>query len=200
MQKPNNFDNVKTGGDFTPVELGGHHMIIKQVAERQSKKGKPMLVVLFDFAKNDKQPEYFSESFAADVRPEKKWPNNGTGYVVSIGDDGKCTKNFKSFIKAVEDSNPGFAVDWGDGPQFSAQFKNKKVGGVFGVVEEEYNGEIKKRHKLRWFCQDAAADGAKVPADKLLDASAINAVKVAPPVDANGFINVPDTEDEEIPF
>lgn len=53
MQKPNNFDNVKAGGDFTPVELGGHHMIIKQVAERQSKKEKPMLVVLFDFAKND---------------------------------------------------------------------------------------------------------------------------------------------------
>lgn len=199
MQKPNNFDNVQTSGDFTPVELGGHHIIIKQVAERESKTGKPMLVVLFDFAKNDKQPEYFSESFAADVRPDKKWPNTGTNYIVSVGNDGKCTKNFKTFITAVEDSNPGFTVDWCDGPKFCAQFKNKKIGGVFGIVEEEYNGKINQRHKLRWFCNDAAADGAKIPADKLLPVSNPSPA-AALPVDPAGFISVPDTDDDAIPF
>ena len=30
MQKPNNFENVQTG-DFVPVEVGGHRMVIKAV-------------------------------------------------------------------------------------------------------------------------------------------------------------------------
>ena len=78
MQKPNNYDNVTVGGDFIPVALGGHHMVIKGVEERVSSTNKPMVVVAFDFAKNDSQPNYFSESFKADTRPDKKWPHNGT--------------------------------------------------------------------------------------------------------------------------
>lgn len=48
MNKPNNYDNTQAAGEFTPVELGGHKLIIKQVTETTSKNGKPMIVVLFD--------------------------------------------------------------------------------------------------------------------------------------------------------
>lgn len=37
MRKPNNFENVQAQGEFTPVELGGHKLIIKQVEERMVK-------------------------------------------------------------------------------------------------------------------------------------------------------------------
>lgn len=50
MQKPNNYDETPAGGEFTPVDLGGHKLIIKQVSETKSKSGKDMIVVLFDFA------------------------------------------------------------------------------------------------------------------------------------------------------
>ena len=40
MRKPNNFDNTKAQGDFTPVELGGHIMVIKDVTEMKSKNGR----------------------------------------------------------------------------------------------------------------------------------------------------------------
>lgn len=63
MQKPNNYDETQAGGEFTPVELGGHKLIIKQVNETKSKTGKDMIVVLFDFAEDDKQPGYFMSSF-----------------------------------------------------------------------------------------------------------------------------------------
>ena len=56
MQKPSGYDEVQVGGDFTPAELGGHHMIIKGVKEQESKTGKPMIVVAFDFAKNNSIP------------------------------------------------------------------------------------------------------------------------------------------------
>ena len=42
MRKPNNFENVQAQGEFTPIELGGHKLIIKQVEERMSKTNKPM--------------------------------------------------------------------------------------------------------------------------------------------------------------
>lgn len=192
MQKPNGYDEVKVGGDFTPVELGGHHMIIKGVKEQTNKNGEPMIVVAFDFAKNDKQPEYFSELFDKDIRPEKKWPFNGTQYINTMDyqDKSKTSKSFKSFITAFERSNNTTAV-WGD--KFCEQFKDKKIGGVFGVVEEEYNGEIKKRHKLRWFCEDNKADGQQIPQEKLLNSS-------TSPKNSNDFMSIPDGSAEEIPF
>ena len=78
MQKPNNYENTQAQGEFTPVELGGHKLIIKQVNETASKNGKPMIVVLFDFAQDDIQPGYFTEQFKNDIRPDKKWPNQAT--------------------------------------------------------------------------------------------------------------------------
>lgn len=192
MQKPSGYDEVQIGGDFTPVELGGHHMIIKGVKEQTNKNGEPMIVVAFDFAKNDKQPEYFSELFDKDIRPEKKWPFNGTQYINTMDyqDKSKTSKSFKSFITAFEHSNNTTAV-WGD--KFCEQFKDKKIGGVFGVVEEEYNGEIKKRHKLRWFCEDNKADSQQIPQEKLLNSS-------TSPKSSNDFMNIPEGSAEEIPF
>lgn len=189
MNKPTNFENVSTG-DFTPVAPGGHHLIIKQVKEQQTRTGKDMLVIAVDMAPNDSQPLYFSKLFEEDIRPEKKWPNAGTIYVVSTDNAGQCTRNFKTFITSFEKSN-NVRVDWCDGPKFVAQFAGKKIGGVYGRVEEEYNGERKTRCLLRWFCEDAKAEGSKVPADKLLDQGAA-------PVPA-GFTPV-EINTEEIPF
>lgn len=166
MQKPSGYDEVQVGGDFAPVELGGHHLIIKGVKEQNNKNGKPMVVVAFDFAKNDKQPGYFSDLFEKDIRPDKKWPFFGTMYINTMNAEDKVSKSFKTFITCVEKSN-NMTVTWGD--QFCDQFKDKKIGGVFGVVEDEYNGEIKKRHKIRWFCEDEKATDAKIPDPVLLE-------------------------------
>ena len=177
MIKPNNFENIQTG-DFVPPAVGGHHMIIRQVKEQETKTGKPMLVILVDFADNDSQPKYFSKLFESDIRPDKKWPHAGVIYVVSVDANGQCSRNFKTFITSVERSN-GFQVNWGDGPAFCEQFRGKKIGGVYGRVEEEYNGDRKIRTLLRWFCEDGKADTAKAPADRLLqDAPAASAPTV----------------------
>lgn len=191
MQKPQGYDDVQVGGDFTPIELGGHHLIIKGVKEQESKSGKQMIVVAFDFAKNDKQPNYFSDLFDKDIRPDKKWPNNGTNYIMAMDyqDSNKTSKSFKSFVTAFERSNNVTAI-WGE--KFCDQFKGRKIGGVFGVVEEEYNGEIKKRHKLRWFCDDSKVDGVSIPEEKLLKGSSSTP--------SNDFMAIKEGDEEEIPF
>lgn len=187
MNKPNNYENISTG-DFTPVTPGGHHLIIKQVKEQKSRSGKDMLVVAVDMAPNDSQPKYFSKMFEEDTRPEKKWPHAGTIYVVSTDANGQCSRNFKTFITSFEKSN-GVQTTWGEGAAFVNQFTGKKIGGVYGRVEEEYNGERKIRCLHRWFCEDSKVESAKAPADKLM-------AQGAAPVPA-GFVGV---EVEDIPF
>ena len=195
MQMPKNFNEVKAGGDFTPIELGGHHIIIKNVEETTSKAGKPMLKVSFDFAKNDKQADYMSNEYKNDIRPDKKWPHAGTQYILSEDKDGNCSKSFKSFITAFESSNNCSAI-WGE--KFAAQFKNKKIGGVFGEVENEYNGQTRMRHELRWFCADDKVDSAAIPAAKYLNGNSGgnggSSTSSAPDV------NVPEGTDEEVPW
>ena len=76
MKKPNNYENTQVSGEFTPVELGGHYLTIKDVAEMKSKGGKDMIKVSFDFASNDKQPGYFMESFKKYCNFKRKGNNN----------------------------------------------------------------------------------------------------------------------------
>ena len=193
MKKPQNYDNVKVGG-YIPPMVGGHHIIIKQVTETQSKAGKDMIVVLFDFDKNDVQPGFFTKEFTDDVRPDKKWPHAGTAYILCEDQkSGDCSKKLKSFITAFEKSNNCDAV-WGD--KFAGQFKNKKIGGVFGEVENEYNGKITMRHELRWFCETDRVDGATVPDPVLLNKEHAATNQKAD----DGFMNIPDGGEEEIPW
>lgn len=101
MKKPNNYENTQVQGEFTPVELGGHKLVIKKVEERMSKTNRPMIVVYFDFAPGDKQAGYFEEVFANDIRPEKKWPNQGTNYILTEDNDGNCSRSFKTFLSSM---------------------------------------------------------------------------------------------------
>lgn len=197
MNKPQNYDQTNTG-NYVPPQEGGHHLIIKQVNETTSKTGKPMAVVLFDFASNDKQPNFMSEEFKNDIRPEKKWPHAGTQYILSEDENGNCSKNIKRFVEAFEKSNNCNAI-WGD--KWAAQFKNKKIGGVFGKVENEYNGKTTMRTELRWFCNDSEAEKADVPAPKYLKNGSSSApAPSAPAVDENGFMAVDENAGDEIPW
>ena len=197
MQKPNNYDNVQASGDFTPVTLGGHHLIIKKVEEQKNKYNNDMIVIAFDMAPGDSQPGYFAKEFANDIRPDKKWPRNGRNYINVLDSNGNTSRSFKSFVNSVEKSNPGFVTQWGD--NFGAQFKNKRVGGVFGEVENEYNGKTSMRHELRWFCADDKADNANIPNPKYLPNS--NRTVSAPAAsEIDGFLSIPDGMEEEIPF
>ena len=199
MNKPNGYDEAQTMGDYTPAELGGHTAIIKGVKETTSKTGKPMVVVCFDFDDKDKQAGYFMQSFKDDARPDKKWPHNGTAYIMTqdYQDQNKTSRNFKTFCTCAENSN-NFKINWGD--NWGAQFKGKKIGVVFGEVENEYNGKTSMRHEMRWFCDYSKATDAKIPAPKYLPGGGPSANNSAPSTDSDGFMNIPDGADEEVPF
>lgn len=166
MIKPRDFDNVSAYGEFKPLELGGHICRIMRVEETKSSTGKDMIVISLDTAPQDKQPGYYTEQYRADDRPDKKW--GCRVFQLVLDKDGNTNRGFKTFITAVEKSNPGFQVQWGDG--FAACFKNRLIGGVFG--REQYMnsvGELKWSTKCVQFRSvEAIQQGVEIPKDRYL--------------------------------
>lgn len=208
MQKPKNYENTPAAGDFEPVELGGHKMIIKLVEETKSRTGKDMIKVYLDFAEDDRQPGYFANQYENDIRSNKKWPNQATQYILVNDNNGNCSRAFKTFTTCAEHSNEGLVIQWGD--SFCHCLRNKKIGGVFGEQmdyykkEGEEQGKELKKRVLRWFCSLDKVLEADIP-----DANETKAYKeykqsnIVPNYgvpDNDGFMSIPDGIDEELPF
>lgn len=205
MVKPNGYDEAQTmGRQKEEIALGGHHLIIKQVNETVSSTNKPMIVVLFDFDQTDKQAGLLMREFKDDDRADKKWPHRGTQYIMvnDYQDPSKTSRSYKTFCTCFEQSN-GVKINWvEDSAAWAAQFKNKKIGGAFGVVHSVYQGKEIERTELRWFISDDKVSTCQVPMDKLLNENQKKqlATSDTQETDNNGFINIPEGVDEQLPF
>ena len=169
MIKPKLYDEIEIKEfDYVPISVGGHKGIIMKAEEYTSpQSGKTSLKVSVDTAKDDKQPEYFTEQYKNDNRIDKRWNNSAIKYI-SLGEEENQVKMLKSFITAYENSN-GCQFDWGKDWD---QLKGKKIGLVFG--QEEYtsqDGTTKLATKLNQFRSIDKVDNVKIPKVKLLDGS-----------------------------
>lgn len=201
MNKPTAYDTTQAAGEFEPIKLGGHKMVIKQVSERQSQGGLNMIVILFDFAEGDEQAGYFMKQFENDIRPDKKYPNAGTNYMIIDENVDYGVRNLKTFITCVEKSNPGFTVKWGD--NFGQQFKSKLIGGVFGIEKDWYDNREINRHKLARFRSIEGINDADIPKERTTkaydDHLKEEAIMGANP-EGTDFMSIPDSVQEELPF
>lgn len=188
MEKPKNYDNVRAGGEFEPVQIGAHKAVIRKVLETKSSTGRPMIVVYIDFAREDVQPGYFGALFEGDTRDDRKWPFQGTQYILTEDPNGDTSRSFKGFCTAYEDSN-GLSVNWGGGDAWADQFAGRKIGAVFGEVEEEYNDGIKTRRRIRWFCDVHKTEDQSIPQKKLLNNARQQGRASSPE-----FMPIPDTD------
>ena len=195
MNKPAGYDEAQVLGEFTPINLGGHKLTIMKVEEVTASNGKQYIKVSFDTAKDDAQPNYYSNAYKSDTRENKKW--SGVTTVFPTDRDGKTSKSFKTFCTAVEHSNAGFKMVWGD--KFCDALKGKAIGGVFG--EEEYvgtDGTIKTARKLFWFRGTDKVMDAEIPAKRELDD---DRERIEERTSNNDWMNIPDgVEDDGLPF
>lgn len=184
FNKPEGYDEVEAGGEYTPIELGGHKLIIKSI-EEVDKGGYSYLRVRFDTAPDDRQPNYYEEQYKNDTREVKKW--GGVATIFPTDREGRTSKTFKQFCTSIERSN-NIKIQWGAG--FEGSIVNKVIGGVFG--EEEYingNGDIKTARKLFWWRSVDSIEDAKVPEKRAIEKT-----------DKDGFMSIPDGIEEELPF
>ena len=194
MYKPNNYENTQI--DRPKVEAGGHICLIKKVEETASKNGVPMIIVFFDFEAHDKQAFLMSQMFKDDIRPEKQWPLIGRKYILCEDSEGNTNRDYKRFITAWEKSN-NVKINWNGAAN---QFANKKVGAVFGPVENEYEGRVYVRNELRWFVSVETALSAEVPALKPLKGETSVPSPAASTSSSDGFMDIPADANENYPF
>ena len=190
FNKPQGYDEVQAGGEFTPIELGGHKLIIKKIEECNASNGNSYLKVSFDTAQDDKQPNYYTEQYKNDTRDNKKW--GGVATIFPTDREGKTSKTFKTFCTSIERSNNS-KIQWGAG--FEASIVGKVIGGIFG--EEEYlnsMNEVKTARKLFWWRSTEGIANATVPEKRVLEQY------TGTMVDKDGFMKIPDSIDEELPF
>ena len=190
FNKPQVYDEVQAGGDFTPIALGGHKLVIKKLEECKASNGNSYLKVSFDTAQDDKQPNYYAEQYKNDTRDNKKW--GGVATIFPTDREGKTSKTFKQFCTSIERSNNS-KIQWGAG--FEASIVGKVIGGIFG--EEEYlnsMNEVKTARKLFWWRSTEGIANATVPEKRVLEQDA------GTMVDKDGFMKIPDSIDEELPF
>lgn len=195
MLKPEGYDEVQVG--YEVPNLGGHYAVIKHVSEKKSAANNDMLVILFDFAENDKQKGYFMDKYNKDTRPDKKYPNDATHYMTIDKSTSYGTRNLKGFITAVENSNTGFKVQWGD--NFCKQFAGKKIGCVFGPVLDFYNGEEHKKNGFRRFCSWDKVETVEIP-DVYETQAHKDGMKNHPIADSEGFMQISADLPDELPF
>lgn len=172
IAKPKMYDEIEVNLDFTPITVGGHKGIIMGVEEYTSElSGNTSLKVSVDTAKDDTQPQYFTEQYKNDTRSDKKWSNSAIKYV-SLKQDENCVRMLKAFITSVENSNNGFTYNWDKDVD---QLKGKKVGLVFGLEEYVNNdGETKTIAKLNQFRSIDKIDNIKIPKVKLIDGTLVD--------------------------
>ena len=107
--------------------------------------------------------------------------------------------SFKTFVAALEDSNAGYHWDWDERKWVGLIF-----GGVFRIEQSEYEGKIFNHTRLAWVCpaDDARNYTGTLPKDKVIgngsSGDGFSGGGSSAPDD--GFVNVPEGIDSEIPF
>lgn len=191
MEKPRDFDTAKAWGEYEPLPAGGYVCEIIGVDETMSKTGKKMIKIAIDIAEGEEKGR-FMESYKADTREFKKWPNSAVAYQLTEDQNGNTHGKFKQFTDCVTDSNNGFEIKWGK--EFGACFKGKLIGIVFSreQYEDQRDGKLRWSTKPQFFktVQEIRDGKFKVPEDKLLSANSTNAA-------GSGFGPI---SDDDIPF
>lgn len=198
IAKPQGYDEAQTyTGESMQLPAGLYVCTIKQVSQTETRNGRPQIAILYDIAEGENKGFYQTQYEAAKQSgSDAKWK----GVYKQIM-DGSSLPFFKGLMTSIEKSNLGFQFPWGQEGN-EKTLAGKKFGAVMGR-EEFFTNDGEKRMATK-VVQVRSLDGlkdAKVPEDKLLDtgAATVSDPKFGP-ADQDGFMNIPDGIDEELPF
>lgn len=198
IAKPQGYDEAQAfTGEGMQLPAGCYVCVIKQVSETTSQSGRSQLAILFDIAEGEHKG-FYEKQYSQNRQQSKDAKWKGIHKQIM---DGTSLPFFKGVITSIEKSN-NFQFPWG-------QAENEKVlvGKKFGAImgrEEFETSDRKKKFSTKIF-QVRSLDGlkdAKVPEDKLLEESQQNtgSIPYLGTPDGDGFMNIPDGIDEELPF
>lgn len=197
MKMPNGYSEVQARtGAREQLPAGGYVCRIRGARE-ETNNGYWQLVIAFDVHEGDKAG-IFDRRYKDDMQANKdaKWPAAGTHrvFVMDYNNRDQCSPEFKGLITSVEESNPGFVMQWGEGTERTL------IGKLIGIVfrEEEFmlqdGSGIGVTTKPMYACSvERIRDGVKIPKRKLISGTGQAKAAQQPPAP-------PALADEECPF
>ncbi len=134
MRPINNWENVKeAGGDFENLPAGGYVCEIKKVTEKKNKNNNgTRLEIWFEISEGEWRG-FFERDWRNQAREDKYWHGQINQNIPLDGSpkyEAQCSF-FKSFINAIEDSNPGYHWAWDENT-----LVNRRCGVIFGEQEK----------------------------------------------------------------
>lgn len=185
------YETTQSYGDYEQLPKGGYIIKILGAEVCESSWGQ-YIKLGCDIAEGD-YTDFYANEYKNQQSEDKKWHCN---YLLNVPNDdgsekdGWTKRKFKTVIEAIEDSNDNYHFDWDE-----QKFKGKIVGGLFNEREyENGNGDVRRTINLAQICsvEKIRSGKFKLPEDKLLQGSAKK--------DSDGFMQIPDGSDEELPF
>lgn len=202
MKKFNGFDRNDIYQDFERLPVGGYILKIMDAKEEQYRGGGSGLAISFDIAEGA-HAGFYTANYKSQTSEDKKWKGVYRLYIPrddGTEQDGWTKKRFNTVIVAIEESNPGYHWDWDE-----KKLKGKLVGGIFNNKEYDYNGRRGFFTNCYSLVDTERIRSGKfnIPADTLLKTSQ-HAMSNGYPAGAtpgdDGFMNIPDGVDDELPF
>lgn len=190
------FNETEVYKPYRPLPKGGYVVRILGATVHNNSNGQ-YLKIAADIAEGD-FAGYYEEEYNNQTSENPKWHCN---YLVSIPNDdgsekdGWTKRKFKTFINALEDSNPGFHFDWDE-----RKFKNLIIGGIFN--EREYvkrDNQIGRAVNFAATCTvaDIRSGNYTIPEDKVLTRGPADPVITS--VDIDEFMKI-DPKADALPF
>lgn len=197
MKKLNGYAAAKAYSDQERLPVGGYVLRIEDVKYQENTWG-DVILLSFDIAEGE-QKDFFADNWRAQTGEDKKW--KGTYRLRIPKEDGSerdewTMRRFKTVMTNFEESNQKFYWDWDE-----KKLKGKLIGGLFNNKEYEFEG----RHGFFTNCHSLVtvekirSGKFEIPADTLLKKNTGSYPAGAAPAD-DGFMNIPEGSDEELPF
>ena len=198
ITKPQGYDEAPAyTGEFATLPAGLYVCEILGVKQEEYN-GHSRFVMQFDIAEGD-QKGFYQKQYNAEKQMNQEAKYKGI-HRQNMEEQG--LPFFKGLMTSVERSNQGFRFPWGTQGN-EKTLVGKKFGAVMG--REEFltaDGEKRMATKIMQIRSIDGLKDAKVPEDKLLNdtPAADLSVPQQGKIDENGFMNIPDGIDEELPF
>lgn len=203
MKKFNGYDKAKEAAQYQPgqkLPVGGYVCKIIGVKYEEGQNGNSDMIILqFDIEEGEYK-DYFHKQYEASTQEDKKYKGQVRIYVPR--DDGSdkdtWTKNaFARWTDAFEKSNTGYTWDWDE-----KKWKGKLIGITFGET-----GTVIDGREIVYVEARSAEPVSKIkegtfymPQFKKKNGYTGNGGSGSDASAANGFMQVTESEMEELPF
>lgn len=193
MKKRNSFNRENVYRETEKLPVGGYVIKIINAKEETFDWGS-RLAIAFDIEEGEYKG-FYNKNFQEQTGEDKKW--KGVFRLNIPKEDGSeqdawTQKKFNTTIVNIEESNNGYFWDWDE-----SKLKGKLVGAIFNNKEYEMNGRRGFYTACHSFLpvETIRSGKFKIPNDTLL-----RGTTATPKTDSEGFMNIPEGANEEIPF